>query len=122
MPIYEYQCEKCSRTTSVLTTRVSEKVEAVCRHCGGTKMRRLMSRFAMPRSEESRLESMSDPSKLGGLDESDPKSIARMMKRMGKEMGGEMGEDFKGPEFEQAMEAIESGGDLGDDDSSSGDL
>jgi hypothetical protein len=27
MPIYEYACEKCRRTTSVLTTRVSEKVD-----------------------------------------------------------------------------------------------
>ena len=113
MPIYEYRCEKCRRTTSVLTTRVSEKVEAVCAHCGGKKMSRLMSRFAMPRSEESRMESLADPSQMGDIDENDPKSVARMMKRMGKEMGDE----FSGPEFDEAVEEIESGGDLGDDDS-----
>ncbi len=98
MPIYEYQCEKCRKLTSVLTTRVSEKVDAVCAHCGGKKMRRLMSRFAMPRSEESRMDSLADPSKLRDFDENDPKSVARMMKRMGTEMGDE----FSGPEFDEA--------------------
>ncbi len=113
MPIYEYQCEKCRKLTSVLTTRVSEKVDAVCAHCGGKKMRRLMSRFAMPRSEESRMDSLADPSKLRDLDENDPKSVARMMKRMGTEMGDE----FSGPEFDEAVQELESGGDLSGDDS-----
>lgn len=65
----------------------------------------------MPRSEESRMESLADPSKMGGVDENDPKSVARMMKRMGKEMGDE----FNGPEFDEAVEEMESGGDLGDE-------
>jgi len=34
---------------------------------------------------------LSDPSKMGDVDENDPKSVARMMKRMGKEMGDEFG-------------------------------
>src|SRR6266704_533290 len=89
MPIYEYRCDKCRRVSSVLTTRISAKVEAVCDHCGSKKMSRLMSRFAMPRSEESRLDSLADPSKMGDVDENDPKSLARMMKRMGSEMGDE---------------------------------
>jgi putative FmdB family regulatory protein len=113
MPIYEYQCKKCRKLTSVLTTRVSEKVGAVCAHCGGKKMRRLMSRFAMLRSEESRMDSLADPSKLRDLDENDPKSVARMMKRMGTEMGDE----FSGPEFDEAVQELESGGDLSGDDS-----
>jgi len=57
-------------------------------------MSRLVSKVAVLRSEESRLESLSDPSKLGDLNEDDPQSVARWMKRMGKEMGEDMGEDF----------------------------
>lgn len=112
MPIYEYECDKCHRNTSVLTLRVSEKAKPVCRHCGATAMHRLMSRFATPRSEESRMESLSDPSNLSGFDENDPKSVARMMRKMGKEMG----EEFAGPEFDEAVNELESGGDLGGDD------
>jgi len=119
MPIYEYECEKCHRSTSVLTMRVSEKVNPVCRHCGETRMHRLMSRFAMPRSEESRMDAMADPSNFSGLDENDPKSVARMMRKMGQEMGDEFG----GREFDEAIDELESGGDLGgmDDDSGGGD-
>jgi putative FmdB family regulatory protein len=109
MPIYEYECAKCHKRTSVLTTRVSQRVRAKCRHCGGAKMRRLLSRFAMPKSEEARLDSMADPSKLGDVDENDPKSVARMMKRLGKEMGDE----FSGEDFDEAMEDLESGGEDG---------
>ncbi|MGA2409238.1 MAG: zinc ribbon domain-containing protein [Candidatus Binataceae bacterium] len=106
MPIYEYECVKCSRRTSVLTMRVSEKAEAVCNHCGGTDMRRLMSRFAMPKSEEARMDALADPSNFSGLDENDPKSVARLMRKMGQEMGDE----FSGPEFDEAIAEIESGG------------
>jgi putative FmdB family regulatory protein len=119
MPIYEYECSSCQRRTSVLTMRVSEPVEAVCNHCGGTDMRRLMSRFAMPKSEEARLDALADPSNFGDLDENDPKSVARVMRRMGQEMGDE----FSGPEFDEAIAEIESGGG-GEDDGTpgSGDL
>jgi putative FmdB family regulatory protein len=119
MPIYEYECGKCHKRTSVLTLRVSEKVDPSCQHCGGKAMSRLMSRFAMPRSEESRMDALADPSNFAGIDENDPKSVARMMRKMGKEMGDEFG----GAEFDEAVEELESGGDLsgGEDDLGGGD-
>jgi hypothetical protein len=79
-------------------------------------MRRLMSRFATPRSEEARMDAMSDPASFSDVDENDPKSIARALRRMGKEMGDEMG----GPEFEEAVDELERGGDLGDEGESGG--
>ncbi len=121
MPIYEYQCAKCRRVTSVLTTRIGEKVSGVkCRHCGGAKLSRILSRFAMPKSEEARLDALTDPSRISGFDENDPKSVARMMRKMGREMG----EEFSSDEFDEAAEELESSGDMdagpddggGDDD------
>jgi putative FmdB family regulatory protein len=117
MPIYEYQCEKCRKRTSVLTMRVSERVEAVCEHCGSTRTRRLMSRFATPRSEEARMDAMSDPSSFADVNENDPKSIARALRKMGKEMSDEMG----GPEFDEAVDELERGGDLDDEGGDGGD-
>jgi putative FmdB family regulatory protein len=118
MPIYEYQCGKCHRRSSILTMRVSEKIDAVCKHCGSAKLARLMSRFAMPKSEEKRLEGLSDPSAFGDLDENDPKSVAKVMRKLGREMGEEMG----GPEMDQAIEELERGDlDSGGEDSSGGD-
>ncbi len=60
----------------------------------------------MPRSEESRLESMADPTSWGDFDENDPKSMARMMKRMGSEMGEDLG-----PEFNEVVDRLEAGED-----------
>lgn len=112
MPIYEYRCRSCRRRVQILTLRVSESPEEVCQHCGGTELDRLMSRFAMPRSEESRLDALGDPSQLSGLDENDPRSVARWMRKMGRELGDEVA----GAELDQAVEELESGGGLDDGD------
>jgi len=104
MPIYEYRCTGCKRKVTVLTLRASETVEPRCDHCGSRELTRLMSRFAMVRSEESRLDDLADPSSLDGLDESDPKSMARWMRKMGKELGEDTGEDF-----DEMVDELEAG-------------
>jgi len=110
MPIYEYRCAACGKKTTVVTLSVKTAVDPVCQHCGGRDLAKLVSRVAVRRSEESRLESLADPSSLAGLDESDPKSVARWMKKMGREMGDETGEDFD-EEVDRAMGEAERGED-----------
>ena len=118
MPIYEFECRDCGRKTTALVM-VRERIgEVRCRKCGSANLERLYSRFASPKSEETRLESLADPSALGNVDENDPKSVARWMKRMGKEMGEELG----GDDFEQALEEemAEGEGTGGDGDTGTG--
>src|SRR5512139_1771751 len=110
MPIYEYRCRKCGKRFSVLTLRISEIPSVACDKCGSRAADRLMSRFAMPKSEDARMESLADPSKLEGLDENDPKSVSRWMRKMGKEMGDE----FTGEDFDEMLNEVESG-DASDD-------
>ena len=57
------------------------------------------------------MDALSDPAGFSDVDENDPKSIARALRKMGKEMGDEMG----GPEFDEAVDQLESGGGLDDD-------
>lgn len=87
MPIYEYACQECRRKSSVLVLNPRNPSMASCRHCGSSRMERLLSRFASPKSEDARLASLADPANLGEIDESDPRSVARVMKKMGQEMG-----------------------------------
>jgi putative FmdB family regulatory protein len=120
MPIYEYQCQDCKRKMSFLVLTPSS-FQAKCKFCKSENIERLFSRFASPKSEESRLESLADPSSLSGLDENDPSSVARWMKKMGKEMG----EDFAGEDIDQiAEEAAQeaAGGGPSDSDASSDEL
>lgn len=107
MPIYEYRCRKCRKKSTFLTLSASAAFETKCKHCGSVDLEKLVSRIAIFKSEESRLDDLADPSKLAGVDENDPKSVARWMKKMGKEVGEEMGDDFE-QEIEQAVEEAES--------------
>jgi len=59
---------------------------------------------AVVRSEEARLEALADPSNLAGLDENDPRSIARWMKRMSAEIGEDLGD-----EFNEVIDRLEAG-------------
>ncbi len=103
MPIYEYHCAGCRHRVSLLVLAPSTAPSPRCPKCGSEALTRLMSRFATVKSEEDRLESLADPSKLGDLDEDDPKSVARFMKKMGQELGEDLGEDFD----EAVGEAVE---------------
>jgi putative FmdB family regulatory protein len=100
MPIYEFRCDHCGKISEFLLVKTDEVFIPQCKRCKSKKMSRVLSKVRVIRSEESRLESLADPSKLGDIDEKDPKSMARWMKRMGKELGEEM--DMDG--MEQAME------------------
>jgi hypothetical protein len=82
-------------------------VKAVtCPICGSQKLSRLINKVRIAKSEDRRLDDMSDPSFFGDVDENDPKSLARAMRKMGSEMG----EDLP-PEFDEITSRLESGED-----------
>ena len=99
MPIYEFRCRACRLKTTALVLNRARVDEVRCRHCDGDDLERLVSRFATPKSEDARMDALADPASFAGVDEDDPKSVARWMKKM----GGEMGEDF-GDDLDQAMD------------------
>lgn len=105
MPIYEYRCADCKRRVSIFFRSFSTTTEPECPNCGSKKLSRLVSRIATVKSEEARLDAMSDPSSFGDVDENDPKSVARFMRKMGDQMGGE---DL-GPEYGEMVDRLESG-------------
>ena len=105
MPIYEYLCPACHNRVSLQMTYAEYGIKpAICPVCGGKNLKRLIGRVRVAKSEEQRLEAASDSSFLGGVDENDPKSVARAMKKMGNEMG----EDLP-PEFDEITSRLESG-------------
>jgi hypothetical protein len=75
---------------------------------------RVLSRFSSPKSEETRLASISDPDKFGELDENEPESMSHFMKHMGDEMGEDVEQDV-----EAMMESTDNGA---SDDGSTGSL
>lgn len=108
MPIYEYFCLDCRKRVSVFfrTIRAASTTEPHCPQCEGVRLRRLVSRVAVMKSEESRLENMADPSMMAGLENEDPRALASFMRQMSNEMGEPL--DAEMTEMIDRLEAGES--------------
>ncbi|MCK4825779.1 zinc ribbon domain-containing protein [bacterium] len=112
MPIYEYRCEKCGKISSHLVLN-KDDFESYCKYCGSGSVTKLISRVNIRLSEETRLEKLADPAMMTGLDENNPKSMAKWMKKMGGLVGDDLGEDFDqmvDEAMEEAAGGPESGG------------
>jgi putative FmdB family regulatory protein len=121
MPIYEYRCGGCKRRVSLFFPSFSAAEsrtaagENRCPRCGSPELSRLMSKAYTIRgggggSDDADLDDFpgGQDGMFEGLDEEDPRSIARWARRMKENMGDEM--DL-GPEFDQALSRIEAGED-----------
>jgi len=104
MPNYSYTCRQCNqRFTETLSYEDYERAEVRCPHCGSDQIQRLIGRVRFARSGESRLDNLSDPAALEGI-EDDPRAMARMLRQMGSEMGEEAR-----PEFDEVVNRLEAG-------------
>ncbi len=112
MPIYEYLCDTCRARFSKLVRGFHDPEELECPRCHNTNVRRAVSRVAVVRTEDARIDAMADPAMFSGLDENDPRSVARWAKKMGQEMGDDLGEDWN--EMVDQMLEEEMNGDSGE--------
>ena len=89
MPIYEYFCLDCRKRVSVFFRTFSDASDdaARCPQCEGAHLRRLVSRVAVLKTEDARLDDMADPSFMAGLENEDPRALAGFMRKMSDEMG-----------------------------------
>lgn len=136
MPIYEYRCADCARKVSVFFRSFSAVTEPTCPRCGGARLTRLISRVAVHRGggdagnfgEGGEGGDGDFDRYLDGIDENDPRSVARAMRRMSEEMGEPIEPEMQealtrmeaGEDPERVMDGLDEqmgdGGDGGDDD------
>ena len=104
MPTYDFVCLDCNQRFEVFLS-YSEYASArvTCTHCGSQNVRRRMTRVRIAKSEDRRMEDLTDDAALDGL-ENDPQAMGRMMRKMGNEMG----EDLP-PEFDDMVDRLEAG-------------
>jgi putative FmdB family regulatory protein len=132
MPIYEYYCPACKRKVSVFFRSFSaaeDATSAACPRCGGRNLSRRFSRVRVLKhsggatgsdfaadSDDFGGDDDDDMSDLGGfgdmekmmagVDENDPRSIARFARQMQTQSGEEIE-----PEMDEALTRIERGED-----------
>ena len=104
MPIYPYRCLNCKKRFEVALSYKDYGVKKVtCPHCESEQVERRIGRVRIAKSEESRMDALTDASGLEGL-ENDPRALGKMMRKMGNEMG-----EDAGPEFDEVIDRLEAG-------------
>ena len=105
MPTYDFICNTCQQRFDIFLTYSEYGNKAVhCVHCNGANVRRRMTKVRIAKTEEGRLEALSENfSGFEGLEE-DPATFGKMMKKMGKEMGEELP-----AEFDEVVDRLEAG-------------
>ena len=104
MPTYEYRCNDCNHKFELfLSYQEYENTVISCPSCGAAGPERIIRPVRISRAEKTRLDSLSDPGLLEGLDD-DPQTLGRMMREMSTELGEDMGS-----EFDEVVDRLEKG-------------
>ncbi len=106
MPIYEYLCKRCNMIYQFLVRDLSGKLDPACPRSGESGLERVMSSFSTARKDSGSMSDAADDPILAGVDEDDPRSMARAIRHMADEMGEDLG-----PELEEAISRLEAGED-----------
>jgi putative FmdB family regulatory protein len=139
MPIYEFYCADCHTVYSFFARKVDTESRPNCPRCGRPRLDRWVSRFAVsrgrsePEGAADEAAGLDDPKmeqameslmrEAEGLDENDPRQLARMMRKLhetaGMPLGGKAEEAIRRLEAGESPEKLEEelGDVLGEDES-----
>jgi putative FmdB family regulatory protein len=132
MPVYEFYCSDCHAIFNFLSRQVNTDKRPACPRCSRPDLERQVSRFAIsknrpdaepeglpPGMDEERMEQamMTLASEMDGVDENDPKAMARFMRRFTEMTGMNLGD-----EAHEAMRRLENGEDPEQIEAEMGDL
>jgi putative FmdB family regulatory protein len=95
MPLFDYRCDDCQGLKTVLVYSWSEGNSPGCEKCGGTRLTRLFSKFAVRKSWGESLNWTPSGETLNDVDEGDPANLDRFMGRVEQERGGQVTQDFE---------------------------
>ncbi len=123
MPVYEFYCPDCHTVYNFWSQRVNTEKIPRCPNCATENMQRLASRSAhltgssspdeddplggLPIDESSLENAMADlESEAAGLDDEDPRAMARFMRRFSDKIGLKYND-----QMEEALSRLEAGED-----------
>ena len=105
MPYYDYRCQSCTKAVRLFIAYADyDTTQPQCPHCAGKELKRRVSRIALAKSDDSRLDTMMDDASLSGLEDEDPRSLGRFMRKMSRDMGEDLGH-----EFNEVVDRLEKG-------------
>jgi putative FmdB family regulatory protein len=120
MPIYEFYCADCHTVFNFFSRRIDTEKRPACPRCARPQLERQLSIFSVSKGrkeedgdalaglDDARMEQAmaAMAGEMDGIDENDPKQMARMMRRMFDATGMNIGAGM-----EEAMRRMEAGED-----------
>lgn len=95
MPIYEYRCSSCRRITSVLVQGYTTPENLSCEHCGGTGLKRVISKVNYHASSSDRLAAYDPGARTSDSFYKDSRNIGLHAEHMLEQAGVKPTEEFK---------------------------
>lgn len=133
MPIYEFYCADCHTVFSFLARKPDTEKRPACPRCNRPKLERKLSRFAISKErseseegddlpadfDEAKMEQVlaEMASEADGMNEDDPRQMARMMRKLHDATGMPLGKGM-----EEAIRRMEAGEDPDEIENELGDL
>jgi putative FmdB family regulatory protein len=131
MPVYEFYCADCHIIFNFFSRRVNTERHPDCPKCGRRHLERQVSLFAYSQGRtEEQDQGMTDldeaqmeramaalAGEMDGVDENDPRQMARLMRRLSEATGMHLGEGL-----EEAMRRLDAGEDMEKIEEEMGDL
>lgn len=87
MPIYEFGCNSCRKRSSLFVRSVNQSFEPACQLCGSKDVKRLVSSFAIHRTDADRMASIDTSTEPGADYYSDGRNVGLWAKKRLEEMG-----------------------------------
>ena len=94
MPIYEYQCKDCGAVTSAIVFKSEQEKGVCCAKCEGKNLSRMVSRFALHKTESQRLDEFDTKAAQDDSFYSDDRNVGLWAKKRARELGADLGSDF----------------------------
>ena len=94
MPLYEYACRACKRISTILVRKKEEEDSLRCRHCGSDQLHRIMSRFAVHKTEATRLSEMDATKQPDESFYRDDRNIGLRAKKRLQDLGVDLGDSL----------------------------
>lgn len=106
MPIYEYECRSCQDRFESLIWPGKEQAAPKCPRCGGSHVKRVISRASVVRSSSQKKQDRMKA--LAKVDPQRPQEVARYFKDHGSRFGEA---DFRGKKaWRDAVDRVAEGG------------
>ena len=95
MPLYEYKCTTCGRINTALIVNTQEEKELHCGKCRSSDLVRILSRFALHKTEAQRVDEFDPRAQRSDSFYKDDRNVGLWAKKRMQQLGVELGSGFE---------------------------